>query len=49
MIQYVIFIALLSMIYAGYLFVQAKERKRMKRYYGYSTRKRNETRIKKAA
>jgi hypothetical protein len=49
MTQYVIFIGVLSVIYAGYLFVQARERKRMKRYYGYSTRKRSERSIKKAA
>ena len=49
MIQYVIFIALLSVIYAGYLLVQFKQRKRMKKYYGYSTRKRSEQRIQKAA
>lgn len=49
MIQYVIFIALLSVVYAGYLVIQSKERKRMKKYYGYSTRKRSERRMQKAA
>ena len=43
------FIAILSVIYVGYLFVQARERKRMKRYYGYSTSRRSQQSLRKAA
>ncbi len=49
MTQYLIFIALLSVIYLGFLLVRLKERKRMKRYYGYKTRRRSEVRMKRAA
>lgn len=49
MTQYLIFIALMTVVYAGYQVVQSKERKRMKKYYGYHTRKRSEQKMRKAA
>jgi hypothetical protein len=35
--EYLLFIALLMVIYMGYLYVQRKEKKAIKRYYGYRT------------
>jgi hypothetical protein len=49
MTQYLLFIALLTVVYLGYLFVQAREKKRMKRYYGHSRRREGERNTKKAA
>jgi hypothetical protein len=49
MTEYILFIGLLVLIYAGFRVVQLKERKRMNRYYGYSTRNKISHQFKKAA
>jgi hypothetical protein len=46
--QYLLFIGLLIVVYIGYLYVQRKEKKMLKRYYGYRT-SRHSQKHKKAA
>ena len=48
MIEYILFIGLLTVIYAGYKIIQLKEKRRMNRYYGYR-RKSVYKELKKAA
>jgi ABC-type nickel/cobalt efflux system permease component RcnA len=45
---YLLLITLLIIIYTGYLFIQRKEKRMMKRYYGYKTSRRSQE-LKKAA
>jgi hypothetical protein len=47
--EYLFFIGILSAVYLGFLFTRAKEKRQMKRYYGYRTRQRAESRMRKAA
>jgi hypothetical protein len=47
--EYLLFIGLLSVVYLGYMVVRARERRQMKRYYGYRSRQRAERRMSKAA
>jgi hypothetical protein len=46
--EYLLFIGLLVVIYTCYLYVQRKEKKAIKRYYGYKTSRRVQE-IRKAA
>lgn len=49
MIEYVIFIGLLTIIYTAFRIVQAKEQKRLKRYYGYRRTQQQPYPLKKVA
>jgi hypothetical protein len=39
--EYLMLMGLLAVVYMGYLVVQAKEKKMMRRYYGYRSRSRS--------
>jgi hypothetical protein len=48
--EYSFLMTILSAIYIGFLFVQAREKKMARRYYGYrSSRSRSSRQLKKAA
>jgi hypothetical protein len=47
--EYLFFIGLLSVVYLAYLTTRVREKKQMKRYYGYRSRQREESRVRKAA